>query len=186
MAGSPFTLGAGQSISKTFAGIDKGPVKIQSTVNILASERMIQKVGGVPVSFTEVMGLPNSQLDTKYWMPWYTRNSTTSTQLRIANVSPSDASVHVYIGGVEVTGSPFAIPIGTSQRLTFAGIDQGPVQIVSNVKVVVSAGVVYKVNGATTSYSEMMALPNKLLDSIYWLPWYNSKTMNTQLRFGVP
>jgi hypothetical protein len=186
MAGSPFPLGAGQTVRKTFAGIDKGPVKVQSNVNILASEQVIQKVGGVPVSFTEVMGLPNSQLDTTYWMPWYTKAGPTTTQLRIANVSLSDASVHVYIGGAEVPGSPFTIPVGTSQRLTFPGIDQGPVQIVSNVKVVASAGITYKVNAAITSYAEMMALPNKLLDSIYWLPWYNNKTMNTQLRFGVP
>jgi len=31
-----------------------------------------------------------------------------------------------------------------------------------------------------------MALPDSQLDSIYWLPWYNNKDLDTQLRFGVP
>jgi hypothetical protein len=186
MPGSPFPLGAGQSVSKTFAGIDKGPVKVQSNVNILASEQVIQKVAGVPVSFTEVMGLPNSQADTKFWLPWYTQDSTTATQLRVANVSASPATVHVYIKGIEVAGSPFNLAVGASKRLSVAGINKGPVQIVSNVRVVASAGMTYKVNGAITSYSEMMALPNKLLDSIYWLPWYNNKTMKSQMLFGMP
>jgi hypothetical protein len=32
----------------------------------------------------------------------------------------------------------------------------------------------------------MMALPNPLLDTIYWFPWYNNVDLDTQLRFGVP
>jgi hypothetical protein len=40
--------------------------------------------------------------------------------------------------------------------------------------------------GVDASFSEMMALPDGLLDSIYWLPWYNNQTLDTQLRFGVP
>jgi hypothetical protein len=31
-----------------------------------------------------------------------------------------------------------------------------------------------------------MALPNNLLDTIYWLPWYNNADLDTQLRFGLP
>jgi hypothetical protein len=32
----------------------------------------------------------------------------------------------------------------------------------------------------------MMGLPDHLLDTVYWLPWYNSVHLDTQLRFGVP
>jgi len=46
--------------------------------------------------------------------------------------------------------------------------------------------VIYKVNGAPTSFSEMMALPNSQLNTTYWLPWYNNVDLDTQLRFGVP
>jgi hypothetical protein len=37
-----------------------------------------------------------------------------------------------------------------------------------------------------TSFSEMIALPDNLLDATYWLPWYNNRDLDTQLRFGVP
>ena len=185
VTGSPFTIPAGKSIRRSFPGIDKGLVKIESNVDIVAAERVIYKVNNVPVSFSEMMALPNHQLDTMYWMPWY-NSKDLDTQLRIANVSSSDATVHIRIGGVEVTGSPFTLIPGASKRLTFPGIDKGPVQIESNVDIVAAERVIYKVNSVPTSFSEMMGLPNGWLDTIYWLPWYNNKDLDTQLRFGVP
>jgi hypothetical protein len=71
-------------------------------------------------------------------------------------------------------------------RQSFAGIDGGPVEIVSDVPIVTAERVIYKVNGLNTSFSEMMALPDGLLDITYWLPWYNNVDLDTQLRFGVP
>jgi hypothetical protein len=46
--------------------------------------------------------------------------------------------------------------------------------------------VIYKINGASTSFSEMMGLPNGLLDARYWMPWYNNVDLDTQLRFALP
>jgi hypothetical protein len=148
---------------------------------------VIYSVSGSHTSFTELMGLPNSQLDTTYWLPWY-NNVDLDTQLRFGNVSSSSATVHVYIGGQEVTGSPFTMAPGTSTRRSFPGIDRGPVQIVSNhgVPIVVTERFIYKVNGINTSFSEMMGLPEQLLNATYWLPWYNNADLDTQLRFGVP
>ena len=54
------------------------------------------------------MALPNSQLDATYWLPWY-NNVDLDTQLRFANVSNTTSTVHVYVGGVEMTGSPFTL-----------------------------------------------------------------------------
>jgi len=45
---------------------------------------------------------------------------------------------------------------------------------------------IYKVNNTPTSFSEMMGLPAPLLNSSFWLPWYNNLDLDTQLRFGVP
>jgi hypothetical protein len=191
MLGSPFTLtasGAGQSTRLSFTGINGGPVQIVSDVDIVAAERVIYKVNGTNTSFSEMMALPASQLNTTYWLPWY-NNVDLDTQLRIANVSGSTATVHVFVGGVEMLGSPFALTasgVGQSTRLTFTGINGGPVQIVSNVNIVTAERVIYKFNNVNTSFSEMMALPNSLLDTIYWLPWYNNVDLDTQLRFGVP
>jgi len=185
MPGSPFTLAAGASFRKSFAGINNGPVKIVSNVNIVAAERIVYKVNGVNTSFTEMMALPNTQLDKTYQLPWY-NNVDLDTQLRFANVSGSIATVRMYIGGQEMPGSPFTLPAGASNRVSFPGMNGGPVKIVSTQNIVASERVIYKVNGVNTSFSEMMALPSLQLDTVYWLPWYNNVDLATQLRFGVP
>jgi hypothetical protein len=181
--GSPFSIPAGKSIRKSYPGVDKGPVKIESDQDIVAAERVIYTVNGVDTSFSEMMALPASQVDQDYWLPWY-NNKDLNTQIRIANVSGDTATVHISIAGTPVPGSPFSIPAGKSIRKSFPGIDKGPVQINSDVDIVAAERVIYTVNGVDTSFSEMMALPDKLLDTTYWLPWYNSKDLNTQLRIA--
>jgi len=93
--------------------------------------------------------------------------------------------VHIYIGGVEM-GTGFPLDPGESTRQSFVGINSGPVQIVSDQPIVAAERVIYKVNGVNTSFSEMMGLPDTLLDIAYWLPWYNNVDLDTQLRFGLP
>ena len=185
MPGSPFTLPAGVSTRKSFVGINHGPVQIVSDQNIVAAERVIYKVNGINTSFSEMMALPSGQLNKTYWLPWY-NNVDLDTQLRFANVTASPATVHVYVGGVEMPGSPIVLPSGASTRKSFVGINNGPVQIVSDQNVVVAERVIYKVNGVNTSFSEMMALPDSQLGGTCWLPWYNNVELDTQLRFGVP
>ena len=186
MQGSPFTLLAGESTRKSFPMVNSGPVQIVSDQDIVAAERLIYKVNGVAASFTEMMALPNEQLDTTYWLPWY-NNKDLDTQLRFANVDDAQAAtVHVYIGGAEVPNSPFTLLPGESTRQSFANVNNGPVQILSNVPIVAAERLIYKANGINTSFSEMMGLPAALLDTLYWLPWYNNVDLDTQLRFGVP
>jgi uncharacterized protein YcfL len=181
MTGSPFNLAPGASIRQSFA-VNNGPVQIASNVNIVAAERVIYKVNNIPTSFSEMMALPDKQLDTIYWLPWYD-NVGLDTQLRFANVSSSPASVHVLIHGVEVVGSPFSLAAGASTRKSFA-VNNGPVKIVSTVKIVAAERVIYKVNGINTSFSETMALPNSQLNTVHWLPWYNNVDLDTQLRMA--
>jgi hypothetical protein len=176
-------LAAGQSTRISYPNIDSGPVKIQSTQPIVASERVIYKVKNVYTSFSEMMALPNNKLSSTYWLPWY-NNLTLDTQLRIANVSNNPATVTVTIGGVAQT--PIDLAAGAGTRISYAGIDSGPVQIQSTQNIVAAERVIYKVNGINTSFAEMMGLPNSLLDVSYWFPWYNNVEMDTQLRFGVP
>jgi hypothetical protein len=187
MKGTPFTLLSGKTKRLSAPGIDRGPVKIISNVNIVASERVIYRLlNGTPVSFTEVMALPHGQLDTIYWLPFYTKNNAVATQLRFGNASATTATVRVYIRGVEMPGSPFTVPVGTSKRVMFNGVNTGPVKIESNVKIIAGARIIYTVGGKPTSYSETVALPNKQLSSRYWMTWYNNKTIDTQLRIALP
>jgi len=186
--GSPFSLtatGAGQSTRVSFAGVNDGPVEVVSTQAIVASERVLYNVNGVDTSYSEMLGLPAGQLTTTYWLPWY-NNTTLDTQLRLANVSGSTASVQVFVGGVEMVSSPFSLTAGLSTRVSFTGVNSGPVKIVSNVAIVASERVLYKVNGVDTSFTEMMALPDSQLNSTFWFPWYNNVTLDTQLRFAAP
>ena len=191
MPGSPFTLpasGVGRSKLISFAGIDSGPVRIVSDQPIVASERTIYNPGTGNTSFTEMMGLPLNQVDTTYYFPWY-NNLYLDTQLRFGNVSGVPASVRVYIGGVEMAGSPFALTAsgtGQSLRISFAGIDNGPVKIVSDQPIVAAEREIYLIGGGPVSFTEMMGLPNSLLNSSYWFPWYNNLYLDTQLRFGAP
>jgi uncharacterized protein YcfL len=170
---------------KSFAGVNNGPVRISSNRNIVAAERVIYKVNGVGTSFTELMALPDKQLSQTYRLPWY-NNRSLDTQLRFANVSTSPATIRIYIGGQEMNGSPFTLASGASARKSFPGIEDGPVEIVSNVDIVAAERVISRVNGINTSFSELMAQPEDLLDSAYWFPWYNNKDLDTQLRFAVP
>jgi hypothetical protein len=183
MAGGPFVLGPGESIRKSFVGVNNGPVKIVSNQNLVVAERVIYKVNGVNTSFTEMMGLPSGQVSSSYWLPWYD-NVDLDTQLRFANVSNSTATVHVYIGGVEMAGSPFTLAVNESTRKSFAGINAGPVRIVSSQSIVAGERVIQKVNNSPTSFSEMLGLPGSLLSTTYWLPWYNNVDLDTQLRIG--
>ena len=79
----------------------------------------------------------------------------------------------------------YSLKQGLSLRESFTGINNGPVQIVSNVPIVAER-VIYKVAGTATSFSEIMGLPHSQLSATYWLPWYNNVDLDTQLRFGVP
>jgi hypothetical protein len=141
--------------------------------------------GNTPTSFSEMIALPSGQLDKTYRLPWY-NNVDLDTQLRFANASGSSATVHVYIGGQEVPGSPFSLSVGASIRQSFIGINNGPVQLVSDQNIIVTERVFFKVNNVPASFSEMMALPDKQLDVTCWLPWYNNVDLDTQLRFAVP
>ena len=180
---APINLTAGESTRISYPGVDAGPVKIESTQPIVASERVIYKVNNIFTSFSEMMALPNNKLGSTYHLPWY-NNLTLDTQLRIANVSNNPATITVTIGGVAQT--PINLAAGESTRVSYVGIDSGPVKITSTQNIVAAERVIYKVNNVNTSFSEMMALPNSLLGTLYWFPWYNNVGLDTQLRFGVP
>jgi hypothetical protein len=57
---------------------------------------------------------------------------------------------------------------------------------VSNIPIVAAERVILEVNGIGTSFSEMMGMPDGVLDSRYWMPWYNNVDLDTQLRFALP
>ena len=151
---------------------------------MMASERTLYKVNGVNTSFAEMMALPDSKLDVTYWLPWY-NNVDLDRQLWIANITSTPATVHIYIAGVEMQGSPFSLAGEASARKSFTGINNGPVEMVSDQFIVAAECVIYKVNGIQTSFTEMMGLPDAQLGLVHWQPWHNSVGLDTQLRIGL-
>ena len=100
--------------------------------------------------------------------------------------SPS-STTEVKIGGNTV--SIYNIPLGSSIRTSYSGVNNGPVQIVStnNVPILAAMRVIWREPGPRYSYSELMGLPKEQLSSEYWFPWYNNlatASMDQSLRFG--
>jgi predicted outer membrane repeat protein len=190
MAGTPFSLPANTSKRISFAGINGGPVRVTSSgsVPIVASIRVLFPKSGVApfTGFSEVMGIPQKLVGTAYHFPWY-NNATLDSQLRVANVSNSPATVHILIGGQEMAGSPFTLAAGAVTSRSFAGVGKGPVKIESNQTIVASLRILLPKNvGTPTYFSEVIGLPHSLLSTNYYFPWYNNVTLDTQLRIGVP
>jgi len=146
-------------------------------------------------SFSEIMGLPQSQVSTSYVFPWY-NNVDLNTQVRVANVSGANTFVRLFIGSNEVTSGctsqgqplnfPFLLPNNASRRFSCAA-NNGPVRVVSTVgNIVASMRILFPKSGVApfTGFSEIMGLAQNQLNSTYHFPWYNRAGLDTQLRFA--
>ena len=193
-----YTVLASTSARDSYKDLNAGPVQLitSTDVPIMAAERVIYTVNGKATSFTEMMALPDSQLNSTYWLPWY-NNKDLDTQLRFGNVTDQPVTVQIWIGGQEMKSGcmpspsnvtyPYVLSKGQSLRVSCPNANNGPVKIVSTGGNIVAAErVIYKVDNLGTSFSEMMALPDSQLNTTFWLPWYNNKDLDTQLRFGTP
>ena len=154
------------SVRLSYAGLNSGPVRVVSTngIPIVASERVAYTPNGGATwtSYSELMGLPANQLTTSYIFPWY-NNLDLNSQLRFGNAGTSNTTVTVTIGGV-FQGSYNLAP-NASQRISYLGLDKGPVKVTSSggVPIIASMRVAYYNGRAWTSFSEMMGLPSHKL-----------------------
>jgi hypothetical protein len=171
------------------AGVNNGPVLVNGTgkndVPFITSARV-----SVPgLFFSELMGLPKASLSTKYAFPFYD-NEFFNTQLLLANPSTSAATVRVKIAGIEMTSGctsapskpyPYQMAPGTTLRVRCAAVNKGSLVVTSSgAKIIASLRVLPKTGGATVS--EVIGVPESHLAAQYAFPWYDNKTLNTQLR----
>jgi hypothetical protein len=185
-----FTLDAGAGKRVSYSGLDAGPLHVVSTdgvTRILASERFIQTYQA-SASYSEMMGYPGDQLATEYWFPWY-NNKTYSTQLRVSNMGTGSAQVKVYAGSSTTPVDTFTLSAGEAKRISYAGLDNGPLHVVSTdgiTKILASERFILTY-GPSASYAEMMGYAGDQLDTQYCFPWYNNTTdgsllLSSQLR----
>ena len=122
-----FGLAQGDGSRKSYTE-NTGTMKVVSTngASIIASVPTVWGVG-----YDELMCYPEDQLTNEYLFPWY-NNKAMRSQLRIGNTGGVAADVDVYIGGVKQNDTPYNIPVGESVRLEYAGVNDGPVQVVTN------------------------------------------------------
>ncbi|HZM24582.1 MAG TPA: PQQ-dependent sugar dehydrogenase, partial [Anaerolineales bacterium] len=183
----PLAPNASQRVS--YNGLDLGPVVVSSTGQpIIASMRVAYTPDGTTwTDFSEMMGLPTNALSISYSFPAYD-NVHHNSQLRFGNVGTVGTNVTVIINGV-VKGT-YPLAPNASRRISFPGLDSGPVVIQSSggVPIIASLRVAYTPDGGVTwtSFAEMMGLPQSQLTTSYYFPWYNNLDLDTQLRVGVP
>jgi CSLREA domain-containing protein len=163
-----------QSTGKSYAGLNNGPVMINSlsTSPLVASQRVIYGGG----SYSEMMGLPKEQLSKEYWFPYY-NNVAMDSQLRVSNVGGADTIITVYLGADKI--DEYALAAGGATRKNYTGKNNGPLRVISSASnILATTRVLYNTN----SYSELMGLPVEQLAKEYLFPYYNNVAMNSQLR----
>jgi hypothetical protein len=77
----------------SYAGLNTGPVLIDSAANALSSMRVLY----AGVSYSEMMGFPDNQVTNAYIFPWY-NNVAMNSQLRVSNLSNQATTISVYLG----------------------------------------------------------------------------------------
>jgi glucose/arabinose dehydrogenase len=174
---------------KSFPGVNGGPVRVVSTsgtpVPIVASLRLLYN----NKTFSELMGVPTSQLSNDYWLPYYANISGTDTQIRFTNTHATlSTTVNIYLGNNPSPVYTKTLLPKTADRINLpSGTTGGPVHIVGTGGVNILAGmrVIY---GGNSSFDELSAYPDALLSAEYWFPFYNHNNVNldTEARIGVP
>ena len=171
----------------TYPTLNTGPVEIVSFIStdIIASEQLGWKVGGVVKSVSETMGLPAGHLSATYYFPWYAQSVWVDTELRIGNVGNTDTSVLVTIG--DASYGPFVVAAHRTFRPKFPGEVDGPVKVegLPGIPLVVSERMAWKVAGNVTTVADMIGLPAHRLTDYYVFPWYVQNTAaDTELRIA--
>ncbi len=177
----------------TYPGVNGGPVHVVGTagVPIVASLRLLYLNKFIYQTYSELMGVPTSQLLDDYAMPVYIDNSLTDSQIRFTNTSATlSTTVRVYLGPT-LMGS-YTLTPSSALRVSYTGMTGGPIRIVGTPGVPILAGmrIIYGgiVNGSANSFDEIMAYPTTNLNAQYWFPFYNHNMVNldTETRFAAP
>jgi hypothetical protein len=154
-------------------------VTTTSGATILATMRVLWGAG-----YDELMGFAANQLTNEYVFPMYS-NTSLDTQLRVGNTGSVAANVDVYVGNTKMNSTPYNLPIGGSIRLDYAGIEAGPLRVVTNTsgaKILATERIIH----GSTGYDELMGYPAGQLRAEYLFPWYNNIAMQTSITIGVP
>jgi uncharacterized protein YcfL len=171
-----YEIQPGDRITPTFPVLN-GPVKIVSDIDVFTTQRVHNATGFI----NEAPGIPNNQLNTEYWFPWYDNQYMTSWIL-VGNPSETEtAYVDIYIAGQKQNTVPYEILPGNRITPTY-NVLNGPVHIVSNINVFASM----RVHTGQGFVNEAAGIPNSQLTTQYWFPWYDNQYMQSWILVGKP
>jgi hypothetical protein len=188
----------GDTLKKTYAinnyeldsykGVQGGPlfVKNPNSNPLVSSLRLLYRNPKAD-TYSELMGVPDSQLAGDYWLPYFIDNATHDSQIRFTNTHESlSTTINIYLGNTLVHSQ--VLGPKEADRAPMTGLVGGPVRIESTtggVNILAGMRIIYK---NKSSFDEIMALPTALLDDKYWFPFYNHNNVNlfTEVRVGVP
>jgi hypothetical protein len=182
-----YDVAGDQTLSDSYPSLINGPVEVKDPDGqpIFTSLLVLSGAGN---SDNELMGFPVNQFTTDYWFPWYDHGypvvagDYVRTWILVGNPSTtSTATVHIYIGGVEQTGSPFSVAPGSRVTPRWIGTIGGPVHLSSDIPVFASER---EFTVPDNSFSEMMGFPANQFTTEYWFPWYDSVNMNSIVKVG--
>ncbi len=175
-----FNLAPGQFVTPEFPGLMGGPVHVASAggQKLLVSQRVLYKS-----SFNEVMGFPESRLDSVYYFDWYDMTSDFSAGNWILVANPNNAPVQakVFIGGNSNPRGTYTLGPHQIVTPTYAGLMNGPVRVVctsgcaAGGKLIVSQRMLYK-----NSFEEVQGTPPAGLDTEMDFGWYDEQTPGMQ------
>jgi hypothetical protein len=186
---APVAYGLGLNRAKcvSYASLDAGPVKVDSTTSlIVASLNTRLRNNASFTSYDEFGGLSASDsYSTDYMFPFYANLTagTTVSQMRLANIGSSSAVVTLTVQGV--ARAKYTLLPKQGKLVSLANVNNGPVHVTSNAQPITASMIVkLKSTAPYTGYSEFLGLPETTLNQTRFVfPWYNnSKDLFSQLR----
>ncbi len=171
-----FNLAPGQFVTPQFPRRMGGPVHVESAggQKLLVSQRVLYKN-----SFNEVMGFPESSLDSVYYFDWYDMTSDFSAGNWVLVSNPNNASVQaqVYIGGGANPRGTYTLGPHQTVTPTYPGLMNGPVRVIctsgcsAGGRLIVSQRMLYK-----NSFEEVQGTPPAGMDTEMDFGWYDEQS----------
>ncbi|MHB1391170.1 MAG: YCF48-related protein [Thermoleophilia bacterium] len=172
------TIPPGGSVTPQFPGQIGGPVEVQAwttsgmtaPANVMASQRVLSNGGW---AFNEVPGIPARELTNDYLWTWYDQQSPGATDwVLVANPGDTDVTYAITIGGSDPgPGSRGTIPAHGKVTPTFAGVQNGPVEVTASGNVIASQRVIFG-----RSFEEVPGYAKTALSSDYHWTWYDQNS----------
>ncbi len=162
-----YSIPPGGRITPKWVGLYDGPVVISSNIDVYASQR-----SSYEGFFNEFAGIPESQLNTKYYFTWYdTSQSDRKATILVGNPSLTQtATVNIKIANN--VNSTFTLGPGLKVLKSWTGILNGPVEVSSNIPIYTTQRAYY-----IGSFNEYAGIPVNNLKTKYYFTWYDtSKT----------